>query len=208
MQIKINGKTFPLLASTAQQEEMSGHMREVVTLTMEATYQDAADNFVDGATFTIVEEVVGEDGSTTTVEYYHDEYPTPGAITDNRDGTVVVKMGAANTKEQDLENKVAVAEAETAKVSQDLVTLVGKSVSSDTDISALRLTFEAAADKLSDNDAKIAPSLTKAWTTNEAVVTGDRRYFAPNDSLYKSLQDHITSVNTFPDTATDYWVLL
>lgn len=200
MQIKINEKTFPLLSSTAQRELLAGHSREVVTLKLEATYQEAVDNFVEGAAFTIVD----DDGA----EYVHDEYPTPGAITDNRDGTVVVKMGAANTKEQDLENKVAVAEAETAKVSQDLVTLSGKSVSSDTDISALRLTFEAAADKLSDNDAKIAPSLTKAWTTNEAVVTGDRRYFAPNDSLYKSLQDHITSVNTFPDTATDYWVLL
>lgn len=200
MQIKINEKTFPLLSSTAQRELLAGHSREVVTLKLEATYQEAVDNFVEGAAFTIVD----DDGA----EYVHDEYPTPGAITDNRDGTVVVKMGAANTKEQDLENKVAVAVAETAKVSQDLVTLVGKSVSSDTDISALRLTFEAAADKLSDNDAKIAPSLTKAWTTNEAVVTGDRRYFAPNDSLYKSIQDHITSVNTFPDTATDYWVLL
>lgn len=200
MQIKINEKTFPLLSSTAQRELLAGHSREVVTLKLEATYQEAVDNFVEGAAFTIVD----DDG----MEYVHDEYPTPGAITDNRDGTVVVKMGAANTKEQDLENKVAVAEAETAKVSEDLVTLAGKSVSSDTDISALRLTFEAAADKLSDNDAKIAPSLTKAWTTNEAVVTGDRRYFAPNDSLYKSLQDHITSVNTFPDTATDYWVKL
>lgn len=200
MQIKINNTTFPLLFSTGAQEAMFGHKRDVVTLTIEASYADAVGNFVEGAAFTIVD----DDGA----EYVHDEYPTPGAITDNRDGTVVVKMGAANTKEQDLENKVAVAEAETAKVSQDLVTLVGKSVSSDTDISALRLTFEAAADKLSDNDAKIAPSLTKAWTTNEAVVTGDRRYFAPNDSLYKSLQDHITSVNTFPDTATDYWVKL
>lgn len=197
MKISITENTFPLLSSTAQQELLDGHRREVVTLKLEATYQEAVDNFVQGAVFTIVD----DDGA----EYVHDEYPTPGAITDNRDGTVVVKMGAANTKEQDLENKVAAAEAETAKVSQDLVTLAGKSVSSDTDISALRLTFEAAADKLSDNDAKIAPSLTKAWTTNEAVVTGDRRYFAPNDSLYKSLQDHITSVNTFPDTATDYW---
>lgn len=200
MQIKINSVTFPLLASTGSQEVMLGHKRDVVTMTIEASYAEAAESFSEGAAFTIVDD--------TGVEYYHEEYPTPGSITDNRDGTVVVKMGAANTKEQDLENKVAAAEAETAKVSQDLVTLVGKSVSSDTDISALRLTFEAAADKLSDNDAKIAPSLTKAWTTNEAVVTGDRRYFAPDDSLYKSLQDHITSVNTFPDTATDYWVLL
>lgn len=200
MQIKVNNKTYPASSVYGRTEALAGFNRDVITMILEGTYADVSADFVEEAEFTVVDDNGGE--------YTYDTYGVAGPITDNRDGTVVVKMGAANTKEQDLENKVAASEAETAKVSQDLVTLAGKSVSSDTDISALRLTFEAAADKLSDNDAKIAPSLTKAWTTNEAVVTGDRRYFAPNDSLYKSLQDHITSVNTFPDTATDYWVLL
>lgn len=200
MQVKVNNVAFPLLFSTGAQETMLGHKRDVVTLTIEASYADAVGNFVEGAAFTIVDDNGGE--------YTYDTYGVAGPITDNRDGTCTIKMGKNNTSEQDAQAAQQAAQAETAKVSQDLVTLAGKSVSSDTDISALRLTFEAAADKLSDNDAKIAPSLTKAWTTNEAVVTGDRRYFAPNDSLYKSLQDHITSVNTFPDTATDYWVLL
>ena len=200
MKLIINEKEFPLLSARAATENMKNYNRDVVTLKMEATFDDAATNFIDGATFTIIDDA----GQT----YEYKDHTMAGPITDNRDGTVTVKMGKANTAEQDALDAQQAAEAETAKVSQDLVTLAGKSVSSDTDIFALRLTFEAAADKLSDNDAKIAPSLTKAWTTNEAVVTGDRRYFAPNDSLYKSLQDHITSVNTFPDTATDYWVKL
>ena len=200
MQVKINDNTYTLNSSFGATEMMKGYRRDVLTLTIEGEYAAVAADFVDGATFIIVDDM--------QAEYEYDTHTVAGPITDNRDGTVIVKMGAANTAEQDALDKAAAAEAETAKVSEDLVTLAGKSVSSDTDISALRLTFEAAADKLSDNDAKIAPSLTKAWTTNEAVVTGDRRYFAPNDSLYKSLQDHITSVNTFPDTATDYWVLL
>lgn len=200
MQLKINNQTYNLLSSTGAKEYLKGFTRDVITLRVEMTYQEAALAFTDGAVFTIIDD--NDD------QYEYTDYGVAGPITDNRDGTVTSKMGKNNTTEQDALDKAAAAEAETAKVSQDLVTLAGKSVSSDTDISALRLTFEAAADKLSDNDAKIAPSLTKAWTTNEAVVTGDRRYFAPNDSLYKSLQDHITSVNTFPDTATDYWVLL
>ena len=122
MKISITENTYQLLSSMAQQEILAGHSREVVTLKLEATYQEAVDNFVQGAVFTIIEEVTGEDGSTTTVEHYHDDYPTPGSITDHRDGTVTVKMGKANTREQDLEDKAAEAEAETAKVSEDLVT--------------------------------------------------------------------------------------
>ena len=200
MNVKINSMSFPLLSATAATEFMKNYNRDVVTLKMEATFDDAATSFVDGATFTILDDA--------DQPYEYKDHTMAGQITDHRDGTITVKMGKANTAEQDALDAQQAAEAQAAKVSEDLVTLAGKSVSSDTDISALRLTFEAAADKLSDNDAKIARSLTKAWTTNEAVVTGDRRYFAPNDSLYKSLQDHITSVNTFPDTATDYWVLL
>lgn len=200
MQIKVNNKTYPASSVYGRTEALAGFNRDVITMILEGTYADVSADFISGAMFTVVDDNGGE--------YTYDNYGVAGPITDNRDGTCTVKMGKDNTSEQDALAAQQAAQAETAKVSEDLVTLAGKSVSSDTDISALRLTFEAAADKLSDNDAKIAPSLTKAWTTNEAVVAGDRRYFAPNDSLYKSLQDHITSVNTFPDTATDYWVLL
>lgn len=200
MQIKVNNKTYPASSVYGRTEALAGFNRDVITMILDGTYADVSDDFVAEAEFTVVDDNGGE--------YTYDTYGVAGPITDNRDGTCTIKMGKNNTSEQDALAAQQAAQAETAKVSEDLVTLAGKSVSSDTDISALRLTFEAAADKLSDNDAKIAPSLTKAWTTNEAVVTGDRRYFAPNDSLYKSLQDHITSVNTFPDTATDYWVLL
>ena len=200
MQIKVNNKTYPASSVYGRTEALAGFNRDVITMILEGTYADVSADFVAGAEFTVVDDNGGE--------YTYDTYGVAGPITDNRDGTCTIKMGKNNTSEQDALAAQQAAQAETAKVSEDLVTLAGKSVSSDTDISALRLTFEAAADKLSDNDAKIAPSLTKAWTTNEAVVTGDRRYFAPNDSLYKSLQDHTTSISTFPDTATDYWVLL
>lgn len=200
MQIKVNNKTYPASSVYGRTEALAGFNRDVITMILEGTYADVSADFVEEAEFTVVDDNGGE--------YTYDTYGVAGPITDNRDGTVVVKMGAANTKEQDLENKVAASEAETAKVSQDLVTLAGKSVSSDTDISALRLTFESAADKLSDNDAKIAPSLTTAWNMGQQVSAGQRRYYAPDGNLYKALQDHTTSISTFPDTATDYWVLL
>lgn len=200
MKLRINEKEFPLLSARAAMEMLKGYRRDVISLTITATYAEVAAEFTDGATFTVV-----DDSVTPAEEFEYTDHTMAGPITDHRDGTVTVKMGKANTAEQDAQQEAAEAKAETAKVSEDLVTLAGKAISGDTDINALRLTFEAAADKLGDSDAKIAPSLTKAWTLNEAVTTGQRRYYAPDGNLYKALQDHTTSISTFPDTATDYW---
>lgn len=200
MQIKVNNKTYPASSVYGRTEALDGFNRDVITMILEGTYADVSTDFISDATFTVVDDNGGE--------YTYDTYGVAGPITDNRDGTCTIKMGKNNTSEQDALAAQQTAQAETAKVSQDLVTLAGKSVSSDTDISALRLTFEAAADKLSDNDAKIAPSLTTAWNMGQTVTTGQRRYYAPDGNLYKALQDHTTSISTFPDTATDYWVKL
>lgn len=192
MQIKINSVTFPLLSSTGSQETMLGHKRDVVTLTIEASYADAVGNFVEGAAFTIVD----DDG----MEYVHDEYPTPGAITDNRDGTVVVKMGAANTKEQDLENKVAAAEA-------TMIAVVGAPVS---DVAVARAVIEAGAATLSEGDAAKVPYMSKKWVVGESVVPGDRRYFEPTELLYKVRdgQGHTTQTDWTPDKTPALWAVV
>lgn len=190
--IKINRKTFPLLASTAQQEELAGHRRDVVTLTIEATYAEAAENFVEGVTFTIV-----DDGG---MEYIHEEYPTPGSITDNRDGTVVIKMGAAKTKEQDLEDKAAAAEA-------TVVAVVGAPVS---DVAAARAVVEAGAATFSDGEAAKVPYMSKKWVVGETVEPGDRRYYEPTGRLYKVRdgQGHTTQADWTPDKTPAMWAVV
>lgn len=192
MQIKINNVTFPLLSSIGSQEVMLGHKRDVVTMTIEASYAEAVGNFVEGAVFTIVD----DDGE----EYIHDEYPTPGAITDNRDGTVVVKMGAANTKEQDLENKVAAAEA-------TVIAVVGAPVS---DVAVARAVIEAGAATLSDGDAAKVPYMSKKWVVGETVVPGDRRYYEPTELLYKVRdgQGHTTQADWTPDKTPAMWAVV
>lgn len=211
MQVRINSHVYELNLATGSEEILSGHMRDVITLNIVGDYNSVAADFVDGATFTIVEpvQIQDEEGGVTVItqEHEHTDHTVAGPITDNRDGTVVVKMGKTNTKEQDALDKAAAAEAETAKVSQDLVTLAGKPIQ-ESEVSSLRASFENAANKLSDDDAKIAPSLTTAWNMGQQVSTGQRRYYAPDGNLYKALQDHTTSISTSPDTATDYWVLL
>lgn len=202
MKLRINEKEFPLLSARAATEELKGFRRDVISLTITATYQEAAVAFTDGATFTVV-----DDSMTPAEEFEYADHTMAGAITDHRDGTVTVKMGKSNTAEQDALDAQQAAEAQAAKVSQSLVTLAGKPIQ-ESEVSSLRASFENAANKLSDDDAKISPSLTTAWNMGQQVSAGQRRYYAPDGNLYKALQDHTTSISTFPDTATDYWVKL
>lgn len=202
MKLRINEKEFPLVSARAAIENMKNFRRDVISLTIKATYAEAAAEFTDGATFVVV-----DDSVTPAEEYTYSDHTLAGPITDHRDGTVTVKMGKANTAEQDALDAQQAAEAQSAKVSQSLVTLAGKPIQ-ESEVSSLRASFENAANKLSDDDAKIAPSLTTAWNMGQQVSTGQRRYYAPDGNLYKALQDHTTSISTFPDTATDYWVKL
>lgn len=202
MKLRINEKEFPLLSARAATEQMKNFRRDVISLTITATYAEAAAEFTDGATFFVI-----DDSVTPAEEFEYTDHTLAGPITDHRDGTVTVKMGKANTAEQDALDAQQAAEAQAAKVSQSLVTLAGKPIQ-ESEVSSLRASFENAANKLSDDDAKIAPSLTTAWDMGQQVRTGQRRYYAPDGNLYKALQDHTTSISTFPDTATDYWVKL
>ena len=202
MYISINSTTFPLLSARAATEQMNNHRRDVISLTIGATYAAAAAAFTEGSSFTVV-----DDSMTPAEEFEYADHTMAGPITDHRDGTVTVKMGKANTAEQDALDAQQAAEAQVAKVSQSLVTLAGKPIQ-ESEVSSLRASFENAANKLSDDDAKIAPSLTTAWNMGQQVSAGQRRYYAPDGNLYKALQDHTTSISTFPDTATDYWVKL
>ena len=96
MQVTVNSTTFPLLSARAATEQMNGFRRDVISLTITATYSDAAAKFTDGATFVIV-----DDSVSPSQEHAYTDHTMAGAITDNRDGTVTVKMGKANTAEQD-----------------------------------------------------------------------------------------------------------
>lgn len=179
-------------------ETLAGYIRSVATITTtSAAYDDVAALFKDGAVWSIVE---------NGIEYTEwNSYTKAGAITDNRDGSVVVKMGKANTAEQDAWDAQKKAEEKAGKVSAYLVTLAGKLISEGEDIGVFRKQFETAADTLADENASIAPSLFKAWTTNEAVKAGWRRYYAIDGNAYKCLQDHTTSVQLRPDVAKEYW---
>lgn len=190
MQVKINDNTYPLNSSFGATETMKGYRRDVLTLTIEGEYAAVAADFVDGATFVIVDDM--------QAEYEYDTHTVAGPITDNRDGTVIVKMGKANTAEQDALDKAAAAEAE-------IVAIAGAPV---TDVAMVRSVVEAGAATLSDGEAAKMPSLSQKWVVGEAVNVDDRRYYEPTQRLYKCRQAHTTQADWTPDQTPAMWAVI
>lgn len=106
--VKINGTTYPAVIN-GKHIDRDWNDRESKTITLETTYADAAALFVDGLAWSILMDVEQEqeDGSIVTVqeEYDNSEYSLAGSITDNRDGTLAVKMGKP-TQIETLESQI------------------------------------------------------------------------------------------------------
>lgn len=118
--IKINGTTYPAVIN-GKHIDREWDDRESKTITLEMAYSDAIALFVDGLNWSIVMDVEKEqeDGSIVTVqeEYDNSEYSMAGSITDNRDGTLAVKMGKPTqieTLEAQYANAITEEELETA----------------------------------------------------------------------------------------------
>lgn len=94
--VKINGNLYPAVINGSLKDRLWAD-RESKAITLEMDYANALALFVDGLNWGIVMDVEQEqeDGSVITVqeEYDNSEYDMAGPITDNRNGTVTVKMG-------------------------------------------------------------------------------------------------------------------
>lgn len=99
---KANNTEYPAsIAGKVTDRDWGGRESKAVTLT--ATYEQAAQLFVDGLVWAIVQRdtvpVYGEDGNPTgeteeqVQEWDNADYCVAGPITDNRDGTCTCKMG-------------------------------------------------------------------------------------------------------------------
>lgn len=185
-----DGKSYNTSEAKIGRGTLKGHSRETLTIKAAMSYAEAAAHFVDGAVFTLTDEF-GD-------SYDWRDHGVAGAITDNRDGTVTAVMGKNNTVEQELQEEVT-------KTSQDVVILAGKPIQDSYEVTVLRKSFEAVASKLSDSDAVIAPSLSQAWNIGQQVAEGERRYYVPNNSLYKCLVSHKTDLTNAPEISGEYW---
>ena len=106
--VKINGTTYPAVINGKNIDREWGD-RESKTITLEMAYADAIALFVNDLAWSILMDVEQEqeDGSIITVqeEYDNSDYSMAGSITDNRDGTLAVKMGKP-TQIETLESQI------------------------------------------------------------------------------------------------------
>lgn len=116
--VKVNGALYPATID-GQMQDYTWDNRESKTVTMQGTYDEIVELFKDGTPWSIVmkEEVQkrNEDGSLVldkagnpvmeeqTSEWDNSEFSMSGPITDNRDGTVSIKMGKPTDLEDAME---------------------------------------------------------------------------------------------------------
>jgi len=108
--VEINNKQYPAVI-TGRLSDKDWDGRETKSIQMEMTYADAVALFVNDCSWNIIQEHVAhyneldENGKVQFVEriefesYDNSEYCIAGPITDNRDGTIVVKMGKYTNEE-------------------------------------------------------------------------------------------------------------
>ena len=100
--VKINGNLYPATINGSLKDRLWDD-RESKAITLAMDYATAVTLFVDGLRWSIVMDVeqMQEDGSVIIVqeEYDNSDYDVAGPITDNRNGTVTVKMGKAAAQE-------------------------------------------------------------------------------------------------------------
>lgn len=99
--VKINGVQYPAVIS-GHMKDRDWNDRESKTIHLEMTHDEALKLFVSDSEWSILYQAdgVGEDGKPFPVEEYDNhEYSVAGPVTDNRDGTVSVKMGKPTAEE-------------------------------------------------------------------------------------------------------------
>ena len=108
--VEINGIQYPA-AITGRLSDKEWANRESKAIKLEMAYADAMNLFVDDIQWNIVQDIESietvedEDGNITEnvkiVQEHYDnsEYCIAGCVTDNRDGTITVKMGKPTASE-------------------------------------------------------------------------------------------------------------
>lgn len=85
--VKINENPYPAQVR-GKVRDTEWNDRESKSITLEMTYEEAMETFIDDISWAIL----WQEGEKTE-EYDNSDFCVAGPVTDNRDGTVTVKMG-------------------------------------------------------------------------------------------------------------------
>lgn len=188
MIIRVNGQEY-----TAKYERRPNdpkwNGRDSVSLTLEMSYAEAIDVFVDDAIWTRVEQqtTYDDEGKATVdmIETDMSAYAMAGPVTDNRDGTVTVKMGKPLPTEI-----IGITLTEAPKTRSEAA--------------VWRSTIETAVQSITDDAVALASApLYPEWAAvlGKSVGTGFR--FRYGGSLYKVLQPHMLRSTWIPGEGTE-----
>lgn len=119
--IKVNNTLYPAVIN-GKIVDYAWDKRDTKSITLNMTYADALALLPDNTPWSIVQDVTdtveGDNGDITEVtrqvEYDNSDYSMSGVITDNRDGTVTIKMGKPTEMETVTANAITEADLETA----------------------------------------------------------------------------------------------
>jgi hypothetical protein len=99
--IEINNQRHTLIAAEGGMSRLFKNAdRQVEGYTLQITHAAAVTAFVDGVSFSLIEESVDEAGTVTEIAYDKSAMSIPCGVLDNLDGTCTVFMGKPTDLEQ------------------------------------------------------------------------------------------------------------
>lgn len=185
MMINIGGKSMPCNIATRRADpEWGGRESKAITVAM--TYNEAVETFVDDVLWSVSSDINSPDGKVYTETIDMSMYAISGPITDNRDGTVTVRMG---------------------KYGEDellAITLYGVPESHQEAVKLRGIIEEAVQSIEDDSKALAAVKLYPAWG---ALLTGTKLEagvrIQHDGELYRVLQTHTVSADWEPGVGTE-----
>jgi hypothetical protein len=179
MYIKINNTQIPATIQTRQNDTMWQN-RETKAITLEITYEEALSIFVNDLKWSTVVEM--EEG---LIETDMSVYALAGPITDNRNGTITVKMG---------------------KYSEDELMQIplGETPRSHAEALTLRAAIEIAATSLDDATASTAAALFPVMKYDGALVKAGTR-INWHGTVKRAATDLWDTMDNNPDNAPTLW---
>lgn len=206
--VKVNSAEYPAAVDGVYNDRTWGG-RDTKTITLTMTHAAAVQLFVDGLVWSIVQRdtvpVYGEDGNHTgeteeqVQEWDNSDYCVAGPITDNRDGTITVKMGKPMPLERAEAEKAAAQHTAATLMGMPVYTAIGEERAKD-----LRYAIETAAASLDDKTASEAPELFPQLTGDGSLVKSGTRICWQGGIKRAAVDLWDTAENT-PDAAKNLW---
>ena len=185
MMINVQGRQLPCNIATRRSDpEWGGRESKAITVAM--TYDEAVETFVDDVSWSVSSEITSLDGKVYTETIDMSAYAISGPITDNRDGTVTIRMGKYRDEEL------------------LAITLYGVPESHQEAVKLRGIIEEAVQSIEDDIKALAAVKLYPAWG---ALLTGTKleagMRIQHDGELYRVLQTHTVSADWEPGADTE-----